>query len=334
MFNTMLAKPNEGYNYNTHAIQAPLPKLNDRYIIQSTLGKSKYEVKKAVDSEHNNQTVALKIFPTQMDQSSSPFYTREYLAYSKFNHSSVLKMLDSFQYYDYNLTPGMIIKCDVLVLEFAGKSDLFEYIMHTGRFSEPEARYLFKQVLEGVQHMHCRGLAHMDLKLENIFLEDDFNVKIGDLDLARPLSDIQPGSRRIGSEGYLAPEILEKKSYDTGLVDIFTLGVILFNLVVGSPPFFNASAEDPYYKYIKRGSYNHFWKIWETLSDVPKLLSPALKQLITSLLAFGPDQRPSLEQLMNSTWMQKKTISQDSWKDSMQIRYEIIEATRHLQGNY
>jgi serine/threonine protein kinase len=296
-------------------------KLNNRYAVQCTLGKSKYEVKRAIDTSNGNKTVALKIFPRK-ENGQSLCYLREYNAYSSFDHPNVLKMVDHFPYQDNTMKPQEIVTCDVLVLEFAGKKDLYEYAAKTGRFSEMETKYIFFQLVQGVQHIHSKGISHMDLKLENIYVDDNSEIKLADFDLARPVIDTFT-HHQIGSPGYYAPEILERRPFQGQYVDVFTLGIILFSLVVGCPPFFQANQDDPYYKYLRRGQVTNFWRLWEMNDGFP-FITEDLKQLITSLLAYRVEKRPSLDQIINCQWLKGKMMDPEAFKMNIEERYDTM----------
>lgn len=97
-----------------------------------------------------------------------------------------------------------------LVLELAVGGELFDYVALSGKFSEPVARYYFKQIIEGLAYIHNQGLSHRDLKPENIFLDDKFNIKIADFGFASTMEKEQGNLLKtvLGTENYMAPEIL------------------------------------------------------------------------------------------------------------------------------
>ena len=95
-------------------------------------------------------------------------------------------------------------------------------------------------MLHGIAYLHSRGFAHRDLKPENILLDNQFNVKIVDFGFVKSLSG-DDGSgftqSRVGTPGYMAPEILQSLRYDGKSIDLFSLGVILFTMYTASSPF-------------------------------------------------------------------------------------------------
>ena len=124
------------------------------------------------------------------------------------------------------------IPLDVLfiAMEYAQEGELFEYILKSGRFSEPTARFYFKQLVSAVQYIHqVVGVCHRDLKPENILLDKMFNIKIGDWGFASSMEAADLSF--MGTLGFMTPEQLANKSYDPRKSDMFALGVILFMMV-------------------------------------------------------------------------------------------------------
>mmetsp|Transcript_26255 Transcript_26255/g.40440 ORF Transcript_26255/g.40440 Transcript_26255/m.40440 type:complete len:130 (+) Transcript_26255:107-496(+) len=109
-------------------------------------------------------------------------------------------------------------------------------------------RTFFKQIIDGVDFMHQNNIAHRDLKLENILVDEETNLKLADFGFAKNMEEEQTKTK-LGTNGYKAPELQEQygmqnsmhsKKYDGKAVDIFTTGVILYMIVLGRPPFKNA----------------------------------------------------------------------------------------------
>ncbi|KAI9235722.1 MAG: kinase-like domain-containing protein, partial [Podila humilis] len=143
-----------------------------------------------------------------------------------------------------------------LILELCESRTLMELIKRRKRLTEPEVRYYMRQIVEACTFMHDHKIIHRDLKLGNIFLSHDMKVKIGDFGLATII--LNEGDRKktiCGTPNYIAPEIL----FDTGNghsfeVDIWSVGVIMYTLLIGKPPF-QTSEVRAIYRKIRNNDY-------------------------------------------------------------------------------
>ena len=138
--------------------------------------------------------------------------------------------------------------------------------------SEPICRYYFKQLLKALCYIHSNGFSHRDIKLDNILLDDKFNLKLVDFGFACPLNG-QDGrgfnSSYVGTPSYMAPEIIKGKSYNGEDVDLFAAAVSIFTMVSGNFPFMKlAHSDDPFYKLICDNRAKWFWMAHE--QDKPK----------------------------------------------------------------
>uniref|UniRef100_A0A8C6K7F7 Serine/threonine-protein kinase PLK n=1 Tax=Nothobranchius furzeri TaxID=105023 RepID=A0A8C6K7F7_NOTFU len=172
-----------------------------------------------------------------------------------------------------------------VVLEICRRRSLLELHKRRKAVTEPEARYYMAQLLKGVQYLHNNKVIHRDLKLGNIFLNDDMDVKIGDFGLATKIEF--EGERKktlCGTPNYIAPEVLCKKGHSYE-VDVWSLGCILYTLLVGKPPFETSCLKDTYSR-IKKNNYTIPWHI-----------TPTAATLIKKMLHADPAQRPSVAEV-------------------------------------
>ncbi|KAI8430116.1 hypothetical protein MSG28_000525 [Choristoneura fumiferana] len=173
-----------------------------------------------------------------------------------------------------------------IVLELCKRRSLMELHKRRNAITEPETRYFMHQILEGVQYLHSRRIIHRDLKLGNLFLDDELHVKIGDFGLASRIE--YEGERKqtvCGTPNYIAPEILTRKGHSLE-VDIWSLGCIMYTLLVGTPPFETSSLKDTY-KRIKECEYR-----------IPSTLRKPAMEMIVMQLQEEPANRPSVTKLL------------------------------------
>ncbi|NXH90265.1 PLK1 kinase, partial [Edolisoma coerulescens] len=153
--------------------------------------------------------------------------------------------------------------------------------------SEPEARYYLRQTILGCQYLHSHRVIHRDLKLGNLFLNDDMEVKIGDFGLATKVEyDGERKKTLCGTPNYIAPEVLGKKGHSFE-VDVWSIGCIMYTLLVGKPPFETSCLKDTYIR-IKKNEYT-----------IPKHINPVAANLIQKMLRSDPATRPTIDELLN-----------------------------------
>jgi len=151
----------------------------------------------------------------------------------------------------------------VLVLEYCSGGDLQHLITWEGRLSEPLTRLYAAEVLLALSHVHKHGLAFRDLKPENVLVDDHYNLRIADFGFAAPIEGRDGSGQlrtKLGTESYMAPEIHAKQPYTGQSVDLFAIGIILFIMMTGHPPFSQAVPQDRFYKFISGNRADVFWR--------------------------------------------------------------------------
>merc|ERR1712088_717777 len=169
---------------------------------------------------------------------------QEITLHQTLSHPYVVK-LDSF-FEDSNFV--------YIILELCRRRSLMELHKRRKAITEPETRYYMKQMLLGVQYLHDNKIIHRDLKLGNIFLNDNMEIKLGDFGLATKVDYEGERKRTLcGTPNYIAPEVLTKKGHGFE-VDIWSTGCIMYTLLVGKPPFETNSLKETYSR-IKKNEY-------------------------------------------------------------------------------
>jgi serine/threonine protein kinase len=157
-----------------------------------------------------------------------------------------------------------------MVTEYCNGGELLDYITQNGKMDDGDAETVrvFVQIAEAVQKCHEKNFAHRDLKLENILLTDDLQVKLIDFGFTRLYDDKALLDTYCGSSAYCAPEIVAGQKYSGPEADIWSLGVVLYTIVCGYLPF-DADTDADTHKQIKEINY-----------EIPDFLREGIVELI------------------------------------------------------
>jgi len=192
-----------------------------------------------------------------------------------------------------------------ILLELCRKRSLMEMLKMRKNITEPETRYLLRQILLGCLYLHENKIIHRDLKLGNVFLNDHMYVKIGDFGLATKVEDdremdlglatnVEDNTKMnktlCGTPNYTSPEVLGKKGHSYE-VDVWALGCILYTLLVGKPPFETPSLKDTYRRIMKNDYV------------IPVWIGPLARNLIQRMLQHEPAKRPSVAEILRDEFM-------------------------------
>jgi len=259
------------------------PHTKKRYERGRFLGKGGFAKCYELKDSATNEVVAGKIVPksllTKTHQKEK--MSQEIRLHKNLNHVYVVKLFSYFE------DPNFVY----VILELCRKRSLMELHKRRKAITEPETRYFMHQLLSGVKYLHEIKIIHRDLKLGNVFLNDNMEVKIGDFGLATKVDYDGERKRTLcGTPNYIAPEVLGKKGHSYE-VDVWSLGCILYTLLVGKPPFETQTLKDTYTK-IKKNEYH-----------IPSRVGPLARNLITKLLQHEPVKRPSVADILKDDFM-------------------------------
>ena len=207
----------------------------------------------------------------------------------KIKHSNVIRLLEVFESSKHLL----------MVMEYAGGGDLLQLIKRKGKLKEGDAKFIFKQIVYGLAHIHCRSVIHRDIKLDNILLDCEKGVKICDFGVSKIIKKGQVIQEQCGTPAYLAPEIIIDKGYEGFFVDLWSLGVLLYAMLCGTVPFKAPNLEE-LHKLILKGEFvfaNHD-------------LSPEAQELVRGLIRLEPKDRLTIPLVLAHSWL-KETNEDD-----------------------
>ncbi|KAH8815219.1 hypothetical protein F5884DRAFT_771577 [Xylogone sp. PMI_703] len=247
------------------------------------LGKGGFAICYEGQLAGTKQLYALKMVKSRMPQKKmEQKFQTELQIHSKMRHPNIVQFHRAFAYQE----------CTYIVLELCPNGSLMDMVKRRRFITEPEVRYYTVQMAGAIKYMHGKGIIHRDLKMGNIFLDKDMNIKVGDFGLAALLMSDKDmvACRRTtlcGTPNYIAPEILEKgKGGHDHAVDIWSLGIIIYALLTGKPPF-QSNTADEIYRRAREREYD-----WPESSVSGNYISEETKDLVAELLQ-SPDQRPN-----------------------------------------
>ena len=169
-----------------------------------------------------------------------------------------------------------------------------ELLRRRKRLHELEVQCYLTQLCGACKYLHSHRVIHRDLKLGNLFLNDKMEIKIGDFGLATKLEFDGERKRTIcGTPNYIAPEVLEGKQGHSYEVDIWSIGVIIYTLIIGKPPFETSDVKTTY-KRIRMNAYSF-------PENVP--ISDPAKDLITKILNNDPSKRPNIDEILQHEFL-------------------------------
>lgn len=256
-------------------------------VVLKIIDKAAVEARRGDDEEHKRAT---------FDSPSVDVATLDFLNYH--GHPNVVRAAGrSF------VTETRLIA----VLEFMPGGDLLDLVARHRRFDEPTSRHFFLQILRGLSYMHELRVAHLDLSLENIVLSRDHRVaKIIDFGLACRAELDDGGAEKASACGargklfYVAPEVFADGSFRPRPADVWSLGIILFIMLTGSPPMDAGPCEkDPRFPYIRDRKIGTILKAWK----LDEQISAPLLDLLCGLLTVDPDRRLTLAQVEAHPWV-------------------------------
>jgi len=144
------------------------------------------------------------------------------------------------------------------LLEYAPGGIFFDVCQTVGAMGETGGHMFMEQLVDVLAYLSSKKVAHRDLKLENILVNDNLDLKVADFGFATFRKVDRLRSYR-GTKTYMAPEIKEHKIYDGMKADMFSVGVILFIIVQGIFPFSEAKPDEYYYKLLIEGNMEKYW---------------------------------------------------------------------------
>lgn len=267
-----IQKSQIAHSSSTAAIpQTPVKKIGiEDFVIVKVLGRGTYGKVQLVRNKVDNQLYAMKTLSKKLlheyDQIEQSLTERNVLLQTV--HPFLVGAHFTFQ------TDQKLF----MVLDYVAGGELFTRLRSETRFSEPRARLYASEVLLGLGHLHSLGFVYRDLKPENILVDLTGHLKITDFGLVKGQMKDGTTSTFCGTPEYIAPEMLDMAPY-TKSVDWWSYGILIYELCVGSAPFFDEN------------THKLYRMIMEDPVQYPDWLSKEIKDLIGKLLNRDPGRR-------------------------------------------
>lgn len=268
------------------------------YNIGKKIGKGSYAT--VVSAEYHDGDKTFPLACKVVDKSRAPndflskFLPRELDIITKLEHPFIIQIHSILQ-------RGQKI---FIFMRYAENGDLLRYIQEQGPLLEYQAKVWFFQMVKAIKHLHGLGIAHRDLKCENILISRNMNIKIGDFGFARSCED-EKGNQVLsttycGSAAYAAPEVVKGEPYDPKMADVWSLGIILFIMLNGSMPFDDSNIKQLLKDQIS--SNYHFG------NKVEEKLTTRCKTLVSLILNPNVASRWGLSQIEMSKWFKDSVV--------------------------
>uniref|UniRef100_A0A803M2S3 Protein kinase domain-containing protein n=1 Tax=Chenopodium quinoa TaxID=63459 RepID=A0A803M2S3_CHEQI len=295
----MLAVKDNNSNKNAAESRPNYCKLvmQGKYELGRVLGQGTFARVYYARNLESGKSVAMKVVGKEkvvrakmMDQMK-----REISVMKRLKHPNIVEL------YEVMATKSKIF----LALELVRGGELHAKVSKEGKLEEHTARSYFRQLISAVDYCHSRGVFHRDLKLENLLLDQDDNLKITDFGLSAFFEEEENNQVLLrttcGTPHYVAPEVVSKRGqgYDGSKADIWSCGVILFVLLAGYLPFHDENIMQMYRK-VYKGDFT-----------CPTWFSAEARELITRMLDPNPATRITLAEIMESKWFKADIFEAD-----------------------
>uniref|UniRef100_A0A6M2F9R9 non-specific serine/threonine protein kinase n=1 Tax=Populus davidiana TaxID=266767 RepID=A0A6M2F9R9_9ROSI len=277
-----------------------------KYQVGRTIGEGTFaKVKLAVDTTNGNQ-VAIKIMDKNMVMQSDlkNQVQREIRTMKLLHHPNIVRIHEVI---------GTKTKI-YMVMEYISGGQLADKLSYAKKLNESEARTIFHQLIDAVDYCHTRGVYHRDLKPENLLLDSKGNLKVSDFGLSAFHKPASMLTTACGSPCYVAPELIANKGYHGAAADVWSCGIILFELLSGYLPFDERNLI-MLYKKISTAEYT--CPLWFTKSQ---------RRLISRILDPNPRKRITIPQIIEDEWFRIDYVPSCGYESDEKILLDDVNS--------
>jgi serine/threonine protein kinase len=305
---------------DTHPQCTFSPLLMDR-----TISNAKYSIFH-LQTLNKDFECAVKVFPK--DKTSQFAFYREKKILSIINHENIIKYVPNIKY------NTQTYDCNFLAMEFAPYGDFFDLIFSQELNNEKLIKTYFQELVEGIGYLHSKGIAHLDIKLENLLLGKDYTLKIIDFDQSQALNETNLLYK--GSPSFRAPEVINGTCKDFCAADMYSIGIILFIFATGEFPFLEKEDENgctlAHYDLFCQNNKD-FWELRIGQKSDKSIFTEALKELISGLLKKDPKERWTMKDVKASRWYKGEALGKEELKLVMEkVLNGSLDQEEHIKG--
>jgi len=283
---------------------------------------------------------ALDAIPSRLKRSLKEI-TTELMALQMTTSPNVVKLYKYKLNHPYKMSDGSTWNSLAMVLEICEHGELFDLVYHGEALDEKVARTFFRQIVNGLEALHSKNIAHRDIKPQNILMTKNFVCKLADIGSGARFRDTRlMKTCRVGTRGFQAPELLCGKNYSKKC-DTFSLGVTLFVLMSKTMPCREeATVQDPLYVYMAAKKYTDYWAKFARGGIE---FTPQLNELLQGMLAYQPVERMNINDterdgavmpgIKSSAWYKGEIYGEEELKAVLMDRFKVARSQRNKVRN-
>jgi len=280
------------------------------------ISKAKFPVY-LVQSKITKKTYAMKVFGHSNNEPH--LYFKNESRFASLQHPNVIRNL-YFESHRKSRLDNVEKQISYIITEYAINGDFFSFVKKNRKqIDEKLARTYFRQLIEGLEYIHQNGVAHMDLKLDNLLVGNDYNLKIADFDMAHYKDDaIIIGN---GTRNYRGPEVIKGKCNNPKAADIFSAAIVLFALKTqGGFPHLETKTEGGLqFPELLETDPTQFWnEHCKNLRQQETYFDQDFKELFSNMTKSDPKDRATIENIKASKWYNGPHYSPDELKERVE----------------
>ena len=200
-----------------------------------------------------------------------------------------------------------------MIMPYASRGQLYTLLKQNTKFDQKMTSQFLREIISAVKYLHEHNIIHRDIKPENILLDQNYRIKLCDFGWSNYCSPNEKRKTFCGTREYISPEMIKKLPHDYH-VDIWSIGVLLFECLAGYPPFTGANDSEV------------FRRINQLKIKWPIDFPPLAKNLVMKILKINPEERPSLDEILRHSWFNHTPLLRPILQNKLTNERKILES--------